>query len=71
MAKCEFDFDDTISCGKHALIRYDGINLCAEHADQNVLALVRQINYLIDNNGAPTRDGDTGKLLAALEPRRE
>ena len=56
-------------CKQDAVIRYDYENRCAEHADPNVWALVKQIDYLIDHGGIPTRDGDTGKLLAVLEPK--
>lgn len=34
-------------CGKPAVIRYDGMNRCKDHADKNVLALYKVLSATI------------------------
>jgi hypothetical protein len=57
-------------CGKPAVIRYDGRNLCADCADRRVLALYVNTKMLAMNgwNGPDLEWSALSEAIAALTP---
>ena len=71
MAKCSQiikRWDREEQCTNDAVIRYDGLNRCAEHADPNVLAAYHCIKVIAQNFGSSSK---VAQCAAALEPRDE
>lgn len=60
-------------CGSTAVIRYDGRNLCAECADEGVLALYCNGKNLAMNgwHGPDSEWGGMSSAIAALAPKED